>query len=322
MKITILGDGAWGTACAHLLATNGYRVTLWCYNKEVVNAINRTHQNTIYLPNCILPSTIIPTSNIQEALQEAAFIFEAIPIKFLRAIVQQCSPFITKEQPWIILSKGIENETFFLPAEIIIETLGFDIPYVVLSGPSFAKDLVHKQPTGVLLASLNVTLAQQIQKIVNNDYFTTEITKDTQGVQLCGALKNVIALLVGILDGAGYSDNTKALAVTKGLQEIAYFIENYGGSPTTITSLAGIGDTILTALSKQSRNVLVGKQLGQGKPLYDILSSMVHIPESINTLQSLYQLQKKTFELHLVTALYKVIFEQQPTTLLITTLIK
>jgi glycerol-3-phosphate dehydrogenase (NAD(P)+) len=320
MKITILGDGAWGTACAHLLATHGYQVTLWCHNEEAATAISTLHHNPTYLPNYILPSTISATTDLSTALKEASFIFEAIPIKFLRTVLQRCRPFVTENQPWVILSKGIESETLLLPSEIMSDTLGFAIPYVVLSGPSFARDLVQKQPTGVMIASLQNALAQQIKALVSNEYFTTEITDDVIGVQLCGALKNSIALLVGILDGAGYSDNTKALGATRALQELAYCIEHYGGSPKTLMGLAGIGDTLLTAFGKQSRNVLVGKQLGQGASLQTILSSIPQVPESINTIQALYQLQKTTFSLPIMTALYKVIFEQQPINVLITTL--
>jgi glycerol-3-phosphate dehydrogenase (NAD(P)+) len=313
VKIAVLGDGAWGTACAHLLATNGYPVTLWCYNKEVATAIETTRCNTRFLPFISLPPSITPTTDIQQALENALWIFEAIPVKFLRSIISTAAPYALPEQPWVILSKGIEQNSLFVSSEIIQASLKRDVPYVVLSGPSFAKDLVHKQPTGVMLASKESFLAKNLQALINNKYVTSMVTTDTYGVQLCGALKNLIALALGIIDGLGYGDNTKALAATLGLSELEQLVVSLGGQRETVYSLAGVGDVILTAFSIQSRNVLVGKELGQGKTVTDILSSMAQVPESINTLASTYELIKKhSLELPLFTTLYSIVYDGQP----------
>ncbi len=322
-NITILGDGAWGTACAHLLAHNGYTVTLWCYNEEVADSIKRTGYNTQYLPGIALPSSIIPVTHLEEALTNATWIFEAIPVKFLRTIVSHCTPYVSQEQIWVILSKGIENNTLLLPSQIVTDTLGVTVPFVVLSGPSFARDLVQQQPTGVVLASTNTMLAQQLALLLNNHYFTSTVAHDIYGVQVCGALKNCIALALGILDGAGYSDNTKALAATQGLQEIALIGEQYTGTRDTTYGLAGIGDLILTAFGSRSRNRMIGREIGQGKKVEDILAVMHQIPESINTVQSAYQLtQKFSLSLPLFTTLYKILFQNMPIEALIQVLIQ
>lgn len=322
-KITVLGDGAWGTACAYLLANNGYPITLWCYNKEVAEAIKQTRYNTQYLPHVALPSSITPVTNLEEALAQAAWIFEAIPVKFLRSIVSHCKSHVTKEQPWVILSKGIENDTLLLPSEVVIDSLGFAVPYVVLSGPSFARDLVHQQPTGVVLASHSLMLTQQLAVLLHNNYFTSIISNDVYGVQLCGALKNCVALAIGILDGAGYSDNTKALAATQGLQEIARIVEQLSGTKDTVYGLAGIGDLILTAFGSQSRNLMLGRQFGQGTSIEDIVLSMKQMPESIHTVKSVYQLiEKLSLSLPLFTTLYKILFQNTPKEALIPVLIQ
>lgn len=317
-NITILGCGAWGTAFAHLLATNGYPVTLWCYNNEVAQSIKETRINKVYLPTIKLPDSITPVTDLSEALFQPNWIIEAIPVKFLRSVVKDCIKLVYAHTPWVILSKGIEADTFLLPSEIISAELGFTIPFVVVSGPSFALDLAEQQQTGVMVASHKISLAERFAALVSNDYFETELTNDTHGIQLCGAFKNCAALAIGLIEGAGYKDNTKALLATRAIEEMTYLTEKFGGNLETAHGLAGVGDLILTAFGSQSRNRHIGKLLGQGQKLDDILASTAQIPESINTVKAFHTFSKTyNLSLPIVSTLYAIIFEMAPTTALI-----
>jgi glycerol-3-phosphate dehydrogenase (NAD(P)+) len=313
MNVTVLGDGAWGCACATVLANNGHTVTLWCHNKDVADQIRATQYNTRYLPGVKLQETITPTTDIPYAIEHAQWIFEAIPVTFLRSILGQCTLYSRPDQRWIVLSKGIENNSLYLPADILNDVFGYSVPSIILSGPSFAYDVARQQITTVMLACQDYALAQQVQKIIANSYFIPYITDDVIGVQLCGALKNCVALAIGLLEGAGYTDNPKASLLTQGLQEIASISQTLGGTHRTAYGLAGVGDIILTATGSKSKNLQVGRQIGQGKKIQDIISSGASLPEGINTLISTYQLIRK-YNLHapLIAALYAIIFENKP----------
>lgn len=314
----VLGEGAWGTAIAHLLAHNGHDVIVWCHDQACVEDINIQHTNTRYAPNVVLPSSIRATTSLKEVFESSTTIFEAIPVQFLRATLKQAQPLVTKEHHVVVLSKGIESESLLLVSQLITDLFGKDFPSTILSGPSFAKDLIAQQPTAVMLASQHEVWSHMIQKLVDNTYFSTEISDDYLGVQVCGAYKNIAALGIGIIEGAGFGANTQFLMLMKSIEEMKQVITAFGGNPPTAYSLAGIGDLTLTAFGGCSKNRKVGGLLGQGKKLKTILNETGIIPEGANTLVSLHQFsQQKGIVFPLSAVIYDVVYENKPASMLI-----
>lgn len=321
-SITMLGAGAWGTAVAHLLASNGNDVTVWCHEVELAEEINLEHVNSLYLPDVQLPKNVRATASIQEALDEAHIVFEAVPVKYLREIMQHAQPFFHHDQIWVILSKGIEQESFSVPTQIIDDVMSCQVKKVVMCGPSFARDLVESIPTGVMIASDDQQQAQTIARLLKNDYFSCTLSKDLLGVQMCAALKNVFALTIGIAFGAQARDNTIALLLTQALAEMNQIVQAFSGNQETVYGLAGVGDLVLTCYSSLSKNFTLGKLLGQGALLSDISSEGV-FPEGINTIQSLIQLaHAKSLKLPVVQGTYDFIFNSRSFNNLIAQVIK
>ncbi len=313
MNIAMLGEGAWGTAVAMLLAYNGHEVKLWCYNTELVSQINATRQNERYLPGVTLPKNITAVATIDEAICNSEWVFEAIPVKFLRSVLQKAKHCYKDTQRWVVLSKGIEQDTLLFPTEIIADVLGDAVQQTVFAGPSFAMDVARKQITAVTIAAPGCELAKELQALLANNYFRPYISTDMIGVQVGAALKNVIAIGVGMLDGAGYSDNAKAFIITRGLHEIAELAVALGARRETIYGLSGVGDLILTAMGSLSRNLQVGKRFGQGQSLETILKETGYIPEGINTVESVQQLMRKhDVRLPICWGIYEVVFNHKP----------
>jgi glycerol-3-phosphate dehydrogenase (NAD(P)+) len=311
-NIGVLGEGAWGTAVATLLANNGFTVKLWCHDPAVAQSIRDTRYNKRYLPGIYLDELIIPTFDLSQAVGNASWVFEAIPVKFLRDVLEQVKDVEVSEQKWIILSKGIEQETLLLPSEIIDDVFENHLPKAVLVGPSYAKDLSEKQITAVTLAAVDCDLGLNLQKMLANDYFRPYLSLDMIGAQVGAAIKNVVALAVGMLDGAGYADNAKAFIFTRGLNEMVTIAQSLGGKTKTLYGLSGVGDLVLTATGKQSRNREVGKRLGEGQSLKDILDETGYIPEGINTVNSVYQLmQQKKLDLPVCAGIYEIIHKKK-----------
>jgi len=308
--VCMLGEGAWGTAVSTLLAHNGFTVKLWCHDKKIVDHILLTRSNPRYLPGIPLPKTIIPTGDISEAISDVTRVFEAIPVKFMRSVMQKIQPYINEKQIIVSLSKGIENETLLFPSQLIEDVLGKKIKKAVAVGPSYAKDLALQQITALSIAAPDCDVGLELQKMLANEYMRPYLNLDLIGVQVGAALKNVIAIGVGILDGAGYADNVKAFMLTRGLQEMVTLSKALGGKENTMYGLSGVGDLVLTAMGKLSRNQMVGRRLGQGEELQDILSATGYIPEGINTVKSVHALiNKKNIQMPICKTLYSVIFE-------------
>ncbi len=315
--VTVFGEGAFGTAFAALLARNGHTVYLWCHHDDVPAQILTTRENNNYLSGVALDERIIPTHDMQEALKDSAYIFEAIPTQFLRSVLLQAKGSAHRDQTWILLSKGIEKDSLLLPSQILDEVFGYEVKKAVVSGPSFAHDIAYEHMTAVSCASPDHLILSNIEKLLSNDYFRLSLSNDVIGVQACGALKNCIALLVGMLDGAGYSESTKASMLTYALHELMHMVMVMGGNKETVFGLAGIGDVVLTAYGQKSRNREVGRRLGAGESLESILVTMNAIPESVNTLNSLQQLcTVKQLKLPILQALYPIVFENQSIELL------
>ncbi|MGE0207033.1 MAG: NAD(P)H-dependent glycerol-3-phosphate dehydrogenase [Candidatus Babeliales bacterium] len=309
MKIVcMLGEGAWGTAIATLLAHNGFTVKLWCHDAGVAKTIEQKRVNQRYLPGITLHKNIVPVTTVQDALHEAELIFEAIPVQYLRSIVEQCKPFCKQTTPWIVLSKGIEQNTLLFPTALIDDILGYCPQKAILAGPSFAKNVAEKTITAVTLAVEDCDFGVSLQKQLANEYFRPYISRDLIGVQLGAALKNVIALATGMLDGAGYTDNAQAFILTRGFHEMVEIATALGARKETLYGLSGLGDVVLTSMGGLSKNREVGKRLGAGQTLPQILKETGFIPEGINTVEALHQWQKKlSLELPVFEGIYAVV---------------
>jgi glycerol-3-phosphate dehydrogenase (NAD(P)+) len=307
--IAILGEGAWGTAVATVLANNGYTVNLWCHDPEVAQTIKKSSVNKKYMPDVKLPRTIIPMAHIEEVIADVEWVFEAIPVEYLRSVLEQAKPFVTSNQIWVVLSKGIEQETLLLPMQLFDDVFKISVDKAVCLGPSFAHGVAQKEITAVVVAASDKNVCHRLKNILANEYFRPYESSDMIGAQVGAALKNVIALGIGILEGAGYGENTKAFVLTKGLQDMVTCAHAVGGKKETIYGLAGVGDLVLTCTGGLSRNVMVGNYFGQGQSIEEIIAKTGVIPEGVNTVKSIYQLaQKHGLRLPVCEGIYDMIF--------------
>ena len=313
----MLGSGAWGTAVASVLAYNGFRVNLWCHEPEVAEMVAEKNCNKRYLPDTNLSERIVPFTSMQRALQGVEWVFEAVPVKFLRSVLEQVKPYYKDSQKWVVLSKGIENKTLLFSSEILDHVFNTQVKKVVVSGPSFAKEVAAQQVTAVDIASDDKELAFELYKILTSDYFRAHLIDDPLGAQIGGALKNIVAIATGMLYGGGHADNTKALLLTRVLHEIVNFAMLWGAKKDTVYGLSGFGDLSLTCMGSLSRNLMVGKKLGAGETLKDILSSTHAVPEGVNTVKSVHEMIQQwrssgqALEFRVFEAIYDVIFRDK-----------
>ena len=310
--VAVLGAGAWGTAFATLLAENGHTVRLWCHEADVASEINSAHENTFYLPGTKLNENIVATTSLQEALADARWVFEVIPVKFLRGVLQQAKPYVRDDHVWVLLSKGVEQETLLLPTAILDDVLGKDVEQATLSGPNFAKDLIEQIPTATTIAARDCKIGEELQQLLANSFFRPYLSLDIVGVQIGGAIKNVLALAIGIAKGAGCKDNTIAYLLTRGLREMAELAKHFGGKEETIYGLSGLGDLVLTSMGEHGRNMRVGMLVGQGRSLSDVLAETGIVAEGVNTVQSLQQIiAKDGLDLPICSGTYDILFGEQ-----------
>ncbi len=310
--IAVLGAGSWGTALALVLADNDHNVRLWGHNAKHIEEINRTRMNQKYLPNIALPDQIVGYSDLSKALEGLDTIILAVPTKAIREVLGNVKEVVNNPITIVHVSKGIEPNTLLRISEIIEEVfpepLRKDI--VVLSGPSHAEEVSLRHPTTVSVSSKNMKAAERIQDLFMNQHFRVYTNDDLIGVEIGGALKNIIALAAGISDGLGYGDNAKAALMTRGLAEIARLGTKMGANPLTFSGLAGIGDLIVTCTSVHSRNWRAGNLLGKGHSLEEVLDNMGMVVEGVRTTKAAYQLSKKyEVKMPITEALYRVLFE-------------
>lgn len=310
-KITVIGAGSWGTALAMVLCDNGHEVRLWGHNLVQIEEINQYHTNKKYLSDVILPEELIGYSSLAEALKEVETIILAVPTKAIREVLDSIKEIHTEPLTIVHVSKGIEPDTLLRISEIIEEEMTQHSlnDVVVLSGPSHAEEVSRKNITTVTVASKNMEAAEKVQDLFINSYFRVYTNPDVIGVEIGGALKNIIALAAGITDGLGYGDNSKAALMTRGLAEIARLGTKMGASPLTFSGLAGIGDLIVTCTSVHSRNWRAGNLLGKGQKLQEVLDNMGMVVEGVRTTKAAYQLAKRySVKMPITTALYNVLF--------------
>ncbi len=308
--ISVIGAGSWGTTLACLLTEKGYDVSLWAYEKEIVDEINGSRVNSIYLSDVILPVNLKATNNIGDAVKQARYVLNVVPTQFTRSIFKEAEKYISKDAVIISASKGIEQGTLLTVSAILKNITGRKI--AVLSGPSFAKEVLKKLPTAVTLATENADFSLQLQEIFNTHYFRVYTHTDVLGVELGGALKNVIAIASGISDGLGLGHNARAALITRGLAEIIRLGERMGADKRTFSGLSGLGDLVLTCTGHLSRNYSVGVSLGKGMKLKDILSSTKSVAEGVATALSAFELSRKYgVEMPVVKQVHEVIYKDK-----------
>lgn len=311
-KVTILGAGSWGTALGIVLADNGHEVRLWSYNEDQVNEINTYRTNEKYLPGIQLEGKIHAYTEMSSALHDVKTIVIAVPTKAVREVVRKIARIIKNPVIVVHVCKGIEPDTLKRVSEMITEEMPDHLmeDLVVLSGPSHAEEVSRRQPTTVAVSSKNIRAAEYIQDLFMNANFRVYTNEDIVGVEIGGALKNIIALAAGISDGLGYGDNAKAALITRGLAEISRLGTKMGANPLTFLGLTGIGDLIVTCTSVHSRNWRTGNALGKGKSLNQILEEMGQVVEGVRTTKAAVQLAEKyNVTMPISSVLYKVLFE-------------
>lgn len=314
-KIAVLGAGSWGSVLANLLVGNNEEVMLWSRDSEQVVTMNRWHINPQYMKDFKYSPDLKATDDMEEAVRDAEYILMVIPTKGLREVAGNLNKILVKldQKPLLIhATKGLEQETYKRPSQMLAEEIDEDHrqDIVVLSGPSHAEDVAIQDMTAVTAACANLTAAERVQQLFSNNFFRVYTNDDVIGAEFGGALKNIIAIGAGALQGLGYKDNARAALITRGLAEIRRLGVAFGANPFTFIGLSGVGDLVVTATSKNSRNWRAGYQLGQGRQLEDVISNMGMVIEGIYTAKAAYELaQKRNVKMPITEALYRVLYE-------------
>ncbi len=308
--VSVIGAGSWGTTLACLLCEKGYDVSLWSFEPEVAEEISRQGTNTPYLPGVRLPDSLKATADIEKAVKKARYIVNVVPTQFVRPVFSHAIQHIHEDAVIITASKGIEHKTLMTVSQILNELTG--CASAVLSGPSFAREVIRRFPTAVTLAARDPETGLLLQELFNTQYFRVYTHSDVLGVELGGALKNVIAIASGICDGLGLGHNARAALITRGLVEMSRLGEQMGADKRTFSGLSGMGDLVLTCTGPLSRNYSVGVKLGQGMKLADILASTKSVAEGVATALSAFELAAKhSAEMPIVEQVYKVIYKDK-----------
>jgi glycerol-3-phosphate dehydrogenase (NAD(P)+) len=308
--VAVIGAGSWGTTLAQLLADKVTGVRLWVREPQVFEALTRDRVNHTFLPGVRLSSRLSFTRDFAEALEDAGVVLMAVPSHVFRPTLKALKPHWPAGGILLSATKGMEIDSQLFMDGVTREELGAAVPYAVLTGPSFAREVVEKQPTAVTLASRWRVVAQYLQKLLSAPYFRVYTSHDVTGAQLGGALKNIFAIGTGILAGMGLGDNPRAAVITRGLAEMTRLGTRLGANPMTLTGLAGLGDLVLTCTGPQSRNFQVGFRLGQGEPLPQILEGMAMVAEGVKTSRAVHRLAEHLgVDMPIVAAVYKILYE-------------
>ncbi|WP_274651661.1 NAD(P)H-dependent glycerol-3-phosphate dehydrogenase [Paenibacillus humicola] len=313
-KAAVLVAGSWGTALATVLAMNDCKVTLWARSAGQAGEINREHRNARFIPDAALPDTIRATSDIEEAVSGAELVVFVAPSAAMREVARQAAPFIGSETLCVHATKGFEADTLKRMSSVLEEELNTDPRrLVVLSGPSHAEEVVRRQPTTVVVASVCQESAELAQDWFIAPHFRVYTNPDVVGVEVAGAIKNIIALGAGLSDGLGFGDNAKAALLTRGLTEISRLGVAMGANPLTFAGLAGVGDLVVTCTSKHSRNWRAGSMLAGGMPLGEVLAKMGMVVEGVRTTSAARELAARhEVDMPITEQLYHVLFDHKP----------
>ena len=315
MDVAVLGAGSWGTALAKVLADRQHRVTLWGRNEAYAQAIERARQNEKYLPGAMLGETLHATSDLRAAVAGKQYIVSVVPSHTTRQVLSEAGAAMHADAIVVSASKGIENDTLETMDDVLKAVLPGRIGsrLAFLSGPSFAQEVGKSLPTAVVMGSRDRIVAESAAELFRGERFRVYTSDDVMGVELGGALKNVMAIAAGIIDGLGLGNNTRAALITRGLAEISRIAVRRGANPLTLSGLAGMGDLILTCTGDLSRNRTVGIGLGRGKTLAEVLASMSQVAEGVKTTKSAYDLSHKVgVEMPITEAVYQVLYEGRP----------
>jgi glycerol-3-phosphate dehydrogenase (NAD(P)+) len=314
-RVAVLGAGSWGTALAKSLSDAGHEVRLWARREEQAERIQSMRENDAYLPGASLGPTLSATHSLEGALSDVDLVLSVVPTHGLRETLDQAAPFFPSEAPILSATKGIEIGTLKLVSGIFEDHFAQERHHLLtyLGGPSFAKEVAAGMPTAVVVAGHDAVVSAKVQAILGTDRLRVYTTDDVVGIELGGALKNVIAIAAGCGDGLGFGHNTRAAIVTRGLAEIGRLAMALGAHPMTMSGLGGIGDLMLTCTGDLSRNRRVGLDLGRGKKLSEILAGMNQVAEGVRTTKSAHELaQKHEVEMPIVDAMYRILYEDLP----------
>jgi glycerol-3-phosphate dehydrogenase (NAD(P)+) len=294
-RIGVIGGGSWGTALAKLLAEKGYPVTLWIHNSDRYREIADKRENSAYLPGITLPYNLIPSTDLREVASGKTALVSVVPSHVLRSVMSEVAPFVDGKPLVISATKGIEDETSKTMLGVLEEVLPRSLHerMCALSGPSFAREVARGMPTAVTAAAADPEAAAECQTTFTTSFFRVYTSNDVLGVELGGAVKNVIAVAAGVSDGLGFGHNSRAALITRGIAEIARLGARMGADPRTLAGLAGMGDLVLTCTGDLSRNRSVGLRLGKGDRLGEILAEMKMVAEGVRNAKSVYHLARK-----------------------------
>ena len=315
MKITVLGAGSWGTTLAVLLAEKKCPVSLWAHRPEFACELGRTRENARYLPGVVLPENLRIENNITKAAEGAGMIVTAVPSQALRETLVLLRETSLGDAIIVNVAKGIELDTGKRLSEVIQEVLPeiSSETVAVLYGPSHAEEVSEKQPTTVVAASACLEAAEKVQEAFHTGTFRVYVNTDIVGVEIAGSVKNIIAIAAGISDGIGFGDNAKAAIITRGLAEMSRLAASLGGEPMTVSGLSGIGDLVVTCLSRHSRNRFLGEQIGKGRKLDEIIGQMKMVAEGVSTTKAVFSLSRKLgVDMPITGAVYEMLFEGKP----------
>ena len=311
-RISVIGAGSWGIALANLLAGNGHDVTVWSIMKDEIDMLDKNHEHLDKLPGVKLNDSIKYTTDLEKACKEKDILVLAVPSVYTRSTAHSMAPFITDGQIIVNVAKGVEENTLLTLSEIITEEIP-NANVCVLSGPSHAEEVGRGLPTTVVVGSKDQKTAEYLQDTFMNDFFRVYTSSDILGIELGGALKNVVALAAGIADGLGYGDNAKAALITRGISEIARLGIAMGGQFETFCGLTGIGDLIVTCASMHSRNRRAGILIGQGKSADEAMAEVKMVVEGVYSAKAAMGLSKKyNVDLPIIAEVNKILFENKP----------
>ncbi|HXU09516.1 MAG TPA: NAD(P)H-dependent glycerol-3-phosphate dehydrogenase [Blastocatellia bacterium] len=314
-RVAVIGAGSWGTALSLVAARNQHHVTLWAREREVAEGINSARRNPFYLSDIELPENIRATLNVEEAIEGADFALLVVPSHAMREMVSRILPVLTSETVLVSAAKGVENNTLMRMEEVVsdVSRERSSPRYVALSGPSFAREVAIGDPTAIVAASSDRESSELIQRSLSAGVFRVYTNTDVVGVELGGAVKNVVAIAAGVVRGLGFGTNAVAAIITRGLAEVTRLALAQGARVETMAGLAGLGDLVLTCTGELSRNRHVGIELGRGRKLADILGEMREVAEGVKTTRSIHELGLRLgIEMPITESIYALLYEDKP----------
>lgn len=312
-KITVVGAGSWGTAIAVLLSNKNFNINLWGRSRSIVEGINNQRKNPVYLPELAIPASVTAYTDIEKSHFGSDMTIIAVPSHVMRKTIRYVKPFIGNNEIILSLTKGIENESNMTMSQVIEDESGARKSLIAaLSGPNHAEEVARNIPTATVIASKEERVSRQLQNIFITPSFRVYTNIDILGVEIGGAIKNVIAIAAGVSDGLGFGDNTKASLITRGLAEMIRFGVHLGANPMTFSGLSGVGDLVGTCTSKFSRNRLVGHKLGEGFSLAEVLENMKMVAEGVSTSKAIKSISaNKNIVLPICVEVFSLLYENK-----------